>query len=1123
MHACFWQSGLFVCLMILSLFLCCRINGTEHIDYLMTCKLVAIISFAQKEQRSQSGGKTKKKPYKQMLRTRTVVTYNSMGERVVHREKEVDLGYLADGILKGYFSDIQKLWNEQTSRIDNKRHYDSIDSSDIQVTDALPIILSKIPLSFRQIFQKRYVSISPAWAPEVPHWLDFRRAIRISRTILDRRLALQRDSLFGVPLGEDILSAQKKPPSVPSLQQITATYFERNYGSPELNVSHTKAMHFLEACFQYSSFAVLETMKKFLCPDESNAHFSDTCAWFYVEARDFFYSGGYIVHSDSLPGSAISGDPGSIMDSITIDSSSSITTVSWERIPRSAAIDCAVEMFQKRGHFGPSAVNRATDLMMSLPIVQLDARDYSKLTEAQDEDWIDMEHCLDAMTAFLDKLQRDLASAKDRVFSMASVPRDTRAVSAALQADDKAFDTEAEGAFMADLLHMCHLFMAFDVDRTGIIPETPFDGVLRKMGLKLLKLSSVRHGRGMMNACRQLFLDPGTKGIGYIDFVAVLLSSVFQDRGLISNGGPDDFLQAVQTTTRGIEEREAGLLLFFLGSEQVPWAGGINPLWTLSAADIRSVRDHIAKSTQHVPGGNKATNPKALTSNSHADAHAEAAEPEPLGMIPRDGNWYPGTRAVPDNPGLITVTKVVPVPSEGGTGERFLGVDGASWRSEAQKDSAVEKLSGHGSSSYVPSTNREVTSVLGEMSRKVSKKVPAAITPQDLSSSFSTSQLTGAAARAQATLNESQSAPQLAAVAPEGSTGTSQRYGGSISPNDKGSVGSASLMSTRRAESSLGGGGGGGGGVFREASQQSSLSPSRSRPPAALDHAVMGSTTRLGELEGTSLAASQSTGALPKSPASSGIILRKNEDERRVDSRDGRYTVQSRATGPVVPARDLTDEELEYYKEEQRLREYRKPKVTKILADHRRRKRSVETTSQSLNDSDSGSLLSINEFGSTSEWHEGVLVDMSLTRKGVIKEEEEATKEMEEERRLFMANLQGRQRELLLQKQEMRRKELEALKKAREDDLIKEERRQRQREEERRLREQEAAEQLRREAEEKERIERERQRRAELLNEKRLQEALMLERRGETDNLMAMRKEEQYSIAAEHEINERIR
>lgn len=646
----------------------CRIDASKGISFIQVCKVLATLRFVSQQSLS-STNTSKKKKYREMRASKPVVVYNSMGERVVQRDKSIHLEpKISDGIVNGVFTHVRKMWDSKASKIFSLMEDDFNEKGFF--TDIFPAIVDQIPVSFQGILKSNRVTLPTVWMPDAANYVELGRAIKIARALFDRRLGLQRDFVLAISPNSFVNPSSDLSNGLPTMAELIVQYFERNYGGPELNVSHTKVAFFIEALFQYSRYPVIDALRKFACPEESGVVNKEASLWFYIEARDFLYSRNCVQKSSDLVAVYLEGSL-TVSESISVESSTSVGFNQWERIPRREAALCVVEMLQRRGAFGCMAVDKALKMIEKLPSLnaghildmgglQSDSvgrLDFEYSTGSADEEWIDLESFLDVLTTFINTLIFDIENANSRLFHSDNATRNRRIVSSA-EGDPSSSAHEISKTF-DNLKQLTCSLLYYDKTRLGLVSVPNFEAVISREGDVVLGLVDTEHRSKFLHECRRLFFEGGSQGIGYIDVLGVLLSAAMQGfgSGLIRG---EEATQALSRCTRGLEDNFANILIFLLG--HYPSPNRLHtPLWTIGSSAIQSIVDGTATTdTFDWKKGMFALN--------------------------LDGKWMTNAKATSEEPGLLSITKIDPTPHlAAGIGEVGLGVDGSEWRNEALK------------------------------------------------------------------------------------------------------------------------------------------------------------------------------------------------------------------------------------------------------------------------------------------------------------------------------------------------------------------------------------------------------------------------------------------------------
>ena len=178
--------------------------------------------------------KATSKKYNAMNTVKKSIVYNSMGERVASSKSlgPTIVGNVADVNVYGSFEKLRRTWRKQLSRVDT-----------VEATKRFPKTLLKgIPSKLLDVIY-RNIEFPQVWSPHDDNFFDLRRAVRISRTLLDMRYAAQQEFVDFVK--QDPCSAIAP---VADMTSLLVLYFERNFGASSLNVAHQKVFCFIQRC-----------------------------------------------------------------------------------------------------------------------------------------------------------------------------------------------------------------------------------------------------------------------------------------------------------------------------------------------------------------------------------------------------------------------------------------------------------------------------------------------------------------------------------------------------------------------------------------------------------------------------------------------------------------------------------------------------------------------------------------------------------------------------------------------------------------------------------------------------------------------------------------------------------
>ncbi len=253
-------------------------------------------------------------PIYNKLRAKTFkVSYNSMGEKVYEK---VSFSKETMGVPNGFVSALRKMFytNLQTNYNDYNHPIPALPLP-VTLTGTLPETnnfplgdqnnkigpkirqLKIIPFIFQKLVGSKMLSsllnseynqsanaINHYWTntPSQPHFFDLIRTIRIARSILDMRNIEQYELLHDpkkmnisnfFPSGKD-----ESPDFVSSIPKMLIQYFERQFGecSKMMNVTRYKIINYLEACHQYSQYAIIHLFKHLLSLGEEGIQGNNT-------------------------------------------------------------------------------------------------------------------------------------------------------------------------------------------------------------------------------------------------------------------------------------------------------------------------------------------------------------------------------------------------------------------------------------------------------------------------------------------------------------------------------------------------------------------------------------------------------------------------------------------------------------------------------------------------------------------------------------------------------------------------------------------------------------------------------------------------------------------------------
>ena len=412
---------------ILNLLSILNIQANDKLTYFEIAKLAAslssVINFypihTNNLSNSKSQNKRLNKSYQAMQSTKALVKYNSMGEKIVEK---IPLGQLAAGVFDGYVEGIRALWRHQSSRV-------PVHTNDL-VGPFPRTLLNEIPSTFSSILSKNATPHPDSvWKPNSENWFDLRRTIRVARTIIDMRIVAQQEFVLRknqYPTTDKLTLENTKSEAagkstmdfntLPQLPELVTRYFERHFGSAQLNVAHQKIVHFLEACLQYAEYPLMNFLKRYLCPEKPTEALPEVSLWFYVEALSFMRSRGMISFGELVPAY----DPvgGSQFTDLTLSTGSALQ-VHWLVVKRCDAITCVDEMMRIRGGYGPKVVHGVQEIIYGFastsPTITYDVV-YSE------DDLIDLDSFLEVISVELSRYEKHISNLSKSLFEDWAIP-----------------------------------------------------------------------------------------------------------------------------------------------------------------------------------------------------------------------------------------------------------------------------------------------------------------------------------------------------------------------------------------------------------------------------------------------------------------------------------------------------------------------------------------------------------------------------------------------------------------------------------------------------------------------------------------------------------------------------
>eukprot|EP01039_Chlorochromonas_danica_P011104 gene11104-12370_t len=591
------------------------IHMDDRLHFVEVAKIAAIVQTAVKKVPAATSQLNKKKTYRELRGTKTRVRYNSLGEKVIEKvelSEEVRDGggggalrqwqdYLRDYLLL-HRSALQSLRDELAQR--RRRRMDKKRSSPRRLRAlpsgvlALGVVSATLPENYLEL----------PWSPEDAIYLEETRALAIARTLLDMRASFQYEARppdTSSSSSSTSTSTQSPLPhkavaaAVPSIASLLLKHLERLYGQ---DVARGKAVAFLEACLQYTHLPLL----RLLC---------------------------YPLGLDRL------------------------------------SLAVCDDLLRVRGLFGPRTYLDLFDTIQALPDAQqVEEGQRQEEEEEEEEDNIDLDHFLETFYFCYMRKDEQIRDLQHNIFgssssssssstapgtatstrrtetasSRESLPGEGAEGSKVLLSDELETSSDLGPFHVSNLcftLRLLRRCMRRDGLRTGQLPrrevEDELCGLVGEDYLVVLQ-AAVRKTKVTTTE------EVSYQKVSYIDLVALLLSC---EQAVVQ--GEEDFrhgkslAKALQSLGRAIEVAQARELVKFFSmasafdtdDDQHP------PLWVLGQHYQTPV---VAAAAGGGGGG--------------------AAGGGGGGLISRDGLWR-RTVAVPeDQPGLLTVQPLQPLP-----------------------------------------------------------------------------------------------------------------------------------------------------------------------------------------------------------------------------------------------------------------------------------------------------------------------------------------------------------------------------------------------------------------------------------------------------------------------------
>jgi hypothetical protein len=734
---------------VLDIFSVLNVSEDDLLDFIKVAKLGAVLVTIHKNlvkagpflEQGLLGSKNRlKKKFSHMRTSNTLVTYNSMGEKVIQKRNFEES--TTTGIPDGYCSLLRKLWNRSSTRVPYH-----VNGANILSYDQCGIV-KDIPQHIKKLLNKR-VKLPRKWSSNLEHYFDLKRTVRISRTLFDMRQNYQQDFV----LSEE--NPRKTTGEVPSMSEIMVKYFERNFGGGDMLIAHHKVAHFLEALCQYSDFSLLNTIRYFIFSEEAPNLFIQKYIWLYVEARRWIF-----LHCDVATGSSVSGfhsapKEGSLLEpSLTSCGSAPTLYLNWLLIQKSESLLCLQEFLGNRGSYGPSVIENVRSVVVHAlpPSSQIDeANEFLSQTKGE---YIDFEQFLEALIFETKKQDQLISEIREQIFGSQALPQnfllstqsmtdeDTQGASIRSGSEQKKLASSEVVylsllATLGKIQEMLQIFMATDPKRCGFTSSDSFRNVL----MSCLEVPSLACGESferdyyenslkikLTQECLARYSSgEGSDSIGYIDFVALSMSWLYQQSEEVSSLHSGWIITAIHSLRRGIDREQGRALLLFLASAQA-FPSSSDHLWMARDGRIEAYENDAS----HLLSSNSLVTFKTFDPCQSTDSNIFSLQlPK---RISSEGKWNPFTAVASDDPGLLTISKITSLPPA--TAEMALGVDGVEWKNLSKKSvdsSLFSKI-------VVPSTNRELRTIHGEVCKEShmsrNKSTPALLSSQELTSNL---------------------------------------------------------------------------------------------------------------------------------------------------------------------------------------------------------------------------------------------------------------------------------------------------------------------------------------------------------------------------------------------------
>jgi hypothetical protein len=533
-----------------------ELKQQDRINFLNVAKISAIISsalgikglgFASKSQHKQ-------KSFHQLRQHYTRIIYNSMGEKSFKRTE------LPMGSFNSMVSTIKSIWKDQPCRVASR--------NDLDLVTFPPTMLRKLPEGFLKLVQKD-IELPMTWNPSNKHWFDIRRTIRIARTILDIRSSKQYAAYVNFHESGTLSN-------VTGLPKILLRYFERNFGTGQLNMAQQKTINYLEACMQYFQYPIINFIRKVLCPTNLIESVSINCLWLYIETRSYLLTRGLVTPAGVI---TVSGE---VMVSSNLSSTSnSKSEVYWLVVRRTDALACIQEMISKRGKYGPQTLYR-----LLLAVDEVPSYKYNSSNLDDSNDYIDFEQFLEAIAVEYTQIERLINELEHICFGLHSLQQDMNTSHSSEQSGGLlpvAPTTELE-CFKVFRLIM-YQFCELDRDRLGIVSADMFRAVILNCSRNIPGFCSLTtEVYALFEVCKKFNSKSADGFICYLDFWATILAWVAQTR-CTATINCSNITKSINEIKRGIDESYAAAIINLIALIQCPVSD--NPFWVCASTDSR--------------------------------------------------------------------------------------------------------------------------------------------------------------------------------------------------------------------------------------------------------------------------------------------------------------------------------------------------------------------------------------------------------------------------------------------------------------------------------------------------------------------------------------------------------